>query len=380
MRPSHVRAVPLLLASLLVTGCGTASGSSSDDGPPRDEALWSPVAQAPLSARHHPVVVAVGERFLVLGGVSGEPCPPNASCTDDSPPLADGASYDPVHDRWAKVADAPSGVSLLDALYPAVVGDVAYVDSRRGLLGYDAGSDRWSRVAEPPHPWSYLASTGTRLVAFDYQSAAGSHASVLDPATGRWSALPADPLRAVTDRWLVGIDGGLAVVGHARVPDDQPPATKVAFLDADLTTWGPSRTVDVIGWAPVAVAGRLVWPSTQTADGGTTDGWGRAYPEGGVLDPSTGRFTPMTKPPTPVGGMGESPTTGHLAGVSGHLLDPVTGDWTRVPEPPGGSRDGAGWAGGTDTILMWGGAPGRGSESTGSSATGYLLDPTPAFQ
>jgi len=377
VRPRHVRAVPLLLASLLVTGCGTASGSSSDDGPPRDEALWSPVAQAPLSARHHPVVVAVGERFLVLGGVSGEPCPPNASCTDDSPPLADGASYDPVHDRWTKVADAPAGVSSLDALSPAVVGDTVYLSSRDGLLGYDSAGDSWRRVAGPPRPWTYLTSTGKRLVAFDYAAGRRSRAFVLD--AGTWRRLPDDPLGTVSDRWLVAVDGGLLVAGHSAVPDDRPPLVKVAFLRGDLSTWGPARTLDVVGWAPTAVAGRVVWGSTQTVDGGTTDGWGRAYPEGAILDPGSGHLTALPEPPRSSGGLTRQADTGHLADVGGHLLDPVTRSWTRVPEPPDGSRDGAGWAGGRDTILMWGGAP-RGDEAEGSVDTGYLLDPTPAFQ
>ena len=377
MRRSTMRTIATLLLLALTSACGPATtGGSAPTG-----ATWTAIPDGPLSARYDPVAAWVAGRYVVVGGFSGDPCPANADCASNPAPRTDGASYDPATEQWQTIADAPVGVGATSGT-STVAGDVLYVQSspdglRRGdLLAYDVRADAWRRVQKPRTPYQYLTAAGDRLVAFDYEArrSEGS-ASVLDPDTGRWTPLPPDPLGPVTDRWLVGTGAGLVVAGHSVVPDDRAPVVRVAALDETLTRWGAEWTTDVVGWAPQFVNGRLVWASDQTVDGGEVNGWGRSYDEGGVLDPTTGRTTPLPLPPRQrTGGLGTAVQTDRYVSVGDGLLDPVSGSFLHVPDPPGGPRTSAAVVGGSDTVLVWGGAP-TGHEADGSRADGYLLRP-----
>jgi hypothetical protein len=86
-----------------------------------------------------------------------------------------------------------------------------------------------------------------------------------------------------------------------------------------------------------AVGGRLVNPSLGWADGGQNE-WGRRYPNGGILDPTTGRWSSLPKGPS---GRDEwsagvlASDVGHYVGDDGWLLDLEPGDWLEIrPRPP----------------------------------------------
>jgi hypothetical protein len=364
-----MRTLSALTLLLVLGACGSGPTVSSGPGEPETGARWHRVVDGPLSARHDPVGAWVDDRFVLVGGVPGPPCPASADCAADPAPLRDGATYSPGNRSWTGIADAPDEVAA--TVGPsAVVGSVLYVRSASGLLAYDVERDAWTRVPAPPTPFDHLTAAGDRLVAFGDGTGG---ASVLDQAVGRWLRLPPDPLRRVVDRWWVWTGDRLMVAGHADVPEDRPPLVRIAFLDAELSGWGRVRETDLVGWAPVAVAGRVVWPSTQSLDGGQVNGWGRSYPEGGILDPSSGEMAPMPKPPSGEGGTCCAVTTQRYADVYGHLLDPVRRTWLDVPGIPGGSRTGGSYVGGAGTVLVWGGAP-TGREGEGSRNDGYLLD------
>jgi hypothetical protein len=377
-RPITMRApfpVRLLASLLLVAACGSPSdGSPADGSPETGGASWSALPPSPLSPRHDPVGAWHDGRFVVVGGAPGGPCPAGADCAADRPPLRDGAAYDPASRRWTDIAEAPTGVAA--TVGPSVVaGSTLYVRSSTRLLGYDIDGDVWRPVEAPPQPYDYLTAAGDRLVAFaGGASDDGGRAFVL--GEGGWRPLPPDPLGAVTDRWLLWTGDRLMVAGHAAVPDDEAPLVSIAFLDTDLATWGPAQQTAVIGWAPVAVAGRVVWPSTQSADGGEVGGWGRSYDEGGILDPVSGVMERIPEAPAGEGGTCCAVTTGRYVDVFGHLLDPVDRTWLETPPPPGGPRAGAAMVGSDEAVLLWGGAP-VGRESEGSRASGYLLQLPP---
>src|SRR5690606_35019681 len=73
---------------------------------------------------------------------------------------------------------------------------------------------------------------------------------------------------------------------------DGPAVVRMSVL-VDWSAWGPPVDTEVIGWGPVAVGERVVFPGTRSADGGTVNRWGRAYPEGGTYDPATGTWTDL---------------------------------------------------------------------------------------
>jgi hypothetical protein len=129
----------------------------------------------------------------------------------------------------------------------------------------------------------------------------------------------------------------------------------------------------VIGWGPVAVGSRVVWPGTGSADGGAVGNWGRSYPEGGILDPSSGTWQALPRPPWPPALDCCTTVVGDRVLVGGQLLDPATGHWTRVPQLPGVTRRAATVVGGPRTLLVWGGA--TTGTRPGNLATGYLLTP-----
>ena len=245
------------------------------------------------------------------------------------------------------------------------------------LLSYDVRADAWRGIQKPRTPYQYLTAAGDRLVAFDYEARRSEEsASVLDPDTGRWTPLPPDPLGPVTDRWLVGTGAGLVVAGHSVVPDDRAPVVRVAALDETLTKWGAEWTTDVVGWAPQFVNGRLVWASDQTVDGGEVNGWGRSYDEGGVLDPTTGRTTPLPLPPRQrTGGLGTAVQTDRYVSVSDGLLDPASGSFLHVPDPPGGPRTPRRPSWVAPTPCWCGAGPRRVTRPTAAGPTATCSDP-----
>ena len=85
-----------------------------------------------------------------------------------------------------------------------------------------------------------------------------------------------------------------------------------------------------------AVGGRLVNPSLGWADGGQ-NGWGRRYPNGGILDPATGQWSSLPKGSggRDEGGVGVmAGGEAHYLGAHGWLLDLDTRNWIEIPPRP----------------------------------------------
>lgn len=361
------------LLGAALAGCGAATT-------PND--AWSTIPEGPLSARRSAVAAWVGERFVVVGGWADPMCPPFADCVGpEGPPLSDAAALDPVTGRWETLAAAPIGVA---AIATAVLDDVLYVlaaehpDARPTMLAYAPREDTWTRLPAPPGPSWQLVAAGSVLVSISWSDEhEPATDAVFDPGAGTWTVLPDDPLGPSFDRAAVYTGGQLILTAKDLVPSpgsERPAVIRMAELSPDMTHWGTPHDTEIIGWNPVAVAGRVVFPGTGSADGGEVNNWGRPYPEGGIHDPADGSWEPlpvarMTGAPRLAATLPSVPVGDRLVAAGG-LLHPVTGEWTALPDPPWGEVYEQAVAAAADTLFVWGGAT-----LDGNLGEGYLLRP-----
>jgi hypothetical protein len=198
--------------------------------------------------------------------------------------------------------------------------------------------------------------------------------SVFDPRTRTWRRLPDDPLGPSSARSGTAFGDQLLLTASDLVPSrgaDGPSLTRLAALDPTLRRWTRWPDTGVIGGNAIAVAHRVVFPGTGSADGGEVGNWGRSYPEGGILDPVTGRWQPLPDPPPGPGLDGFVRRVGDRTFVAGHLLQPATRAWTPVPQPPWSARSrGQTVLTNASAVFVWGG-----SLDDTNLAEGYLLLP-----
>lgn len=368
---SRVVAIAMVLA---VVACAPG------EPPPDPTSHWETLSEAPLSPRHEAVGLWTGQEFLVVGGDSGPPCPPNASCRGPvDPPRRDGATYDPVSKTWQKIPDAPVPVSafgnatVVHGVVYLITWDVGRADAPRAMLRFDPRMRAWARLPLPPSDDARLTSAGDRVVAVsqtdEYEPAVDSW---FDDRAQRWRELPADPLRPSFGREAVWTNAGL-LLGAAELasnPGSEKPAViRLARLDPTFRHWTKVGTTEIIGGGPVAVDHRVVWPMTGSADGGEVNGWGRPYPFGGVLDPETMAWTPLPEPTTPNSDLAGYPVrVGSSVLVDGQLLRPSSSTWTSVPPGPWQATQSMTVVGSEQSLLVWGG-----STDTSNTNQGYLL-------
>lgn len=154
-------------AALASAGCGTGDAGAGS---------WHKAPAAPLSPREEALGIWTGREALVIGGSDAPPCPGGASCgRQDTPPLRDGAAFNPRTRSWRRIAAAPVGFDFAEG---AVVGRTVFVatpgsNARPGapsaVLAYRVDRNRWRRLPSPPDPkrnYTLLAA-GDRLVVYD---------------------------------------------------------------------------------------------------------------------------------------------------------------------------------------------------------------------
>lgn len=383
MRAPRGRPTAAALAVVATLAVGALAGgcAARPAALPALDAEWSALPDAPLTARRGATAAWVADRFVVVGGWSDPACPPNADCALDlSAMLDDGAAFDPTAGEWRAITPAPVPVGVATA---AVVADTLYLlvpdlgpdAGAPELLAYDGRADAWTTLPAPPERWVDLVAAGDVLVAIAGTDELGPTTdAVLDPATGQWRTLPDDPLGPSFDRQAVWLGDRLLLAAKdlAGSPGSAEPAiVRLSVLDADLGSWSAPEDTEVLGWAPVAVAGRVVFPGLGGADGGDVNNWGREYPFGGVLDLATGEWRELPDvgdeaTPAPLSGV----VVGDRVVVGDGLLDPVTGAWLRLPALPGRAATELAVAAGDGALLVWGGAT-----TSGNLDAGHLLRP-----
>ncbi|MFT4294609.1 MAG: hypothetical protein QM582_04275 [Micropruina sp.] len=382
------RAIVLLAAAVLAvvalaswTGFGRTAVPAvpepmASTTPPDAGVGWVRIAAGPLSARWGAAGVWVDDRYLVVGGREGVPCPAGANCADRRKPLTDGALYDPATDSWQRIADAPSENGV--GSQAVVVGTSVYLmEGRpsRSLLRYDLASDAWRTYRLLESFSGTLVATDRAVILLSDTDEFGTVPDrVFDPADASWSTLPDDPLGSSFDRTAVWLGDRLLLAAHDLVDNPggkKPSLMRLAELDATLTRWRTLADSPILGNGAqqLVVAGRVVWPSIGSADGGKVGNWGRAYPYGGILDPATGAWTELPEAGRKTGGLGDyRAATARLVTVAGNLLDPAARTWVDVPRLPDGERTEATVVGGPQSVLVWGG-----SDGTVSRTEGYLF-------
>ena len=345
-------AVLLLVGTL---GCGGASSPAGEVG-------WTALPDPPLTPRDGSLAAWTGQEALFLGGRTGGLCPNNASCVQPERTARDGAAYDPDRQTWRPVAPASVDLPLYGPA--ATVGDQVSVLVADQMHVYDASDDIWSRREPPPGPrdgqWSLTAADGRIIALRQTQRAAFFADQVLDPATGKWTALPADPLAPTYGRHVVATPHGLVLTGQPEV--DQPGSrleeslVRAALLDPATSTWrelpGSDQLQGVFTWTDT----RLVDAELFVTDGGQVNSYGRDVPSGGTLTLPDGQWGRLPDPPQlSTGGWRVQARGGRLTAIEGYLYDDATERWTVVPQPDGAvdNPGAAVWAG--DRLIVLGG-------------------------
>lgn len=389
-----MRAAAILTGlSLVLAGCTADDDDATDDAvstrqpqpterhtaaPSSDD--WTPLADAPLSPRTESVGVWTGKEFLVVGGVSWF-CPPGADCRgpNNEEILLDGAAYDPTTDTWRTVPEMPRATFYDTAHWTGqemlVVHQPFYVDTTAtpmtlpaAVTAFDPATSTW-RTLEPPPDEQFTHSlwTGEQLVLWSSDDEYGEALQTLDPATGRWSSLPDDPLGPSFDRSLAWLDGRFYLAALSTDDDRQPKQFVVTSLDPETGTWTDPAPTPVTFWSQEwwAFDGHFV-NASQVASGPPA-------PDSvaGALDPSTGRWVEVAQ----VGSHAEL-----QAGCQLPMIGPA-GDWlspgrsvlvsvepaaaVTVPPCPGLLEPSVGvWTG--HEFLVWGGLADPGVRNSNS--------------
>ena len=183
---------------------------------------WTKIAASPLVGQDLPMSVWTGKDMLIFGG----------SGTSGS--SSDGAAYDPATNTWRKLAPIPrslGGNLTGSGSYAVWTGKVmvawGFFGKRGGTHGggslaaatYNPATNSWTTGTVAPAQAPLFGDafwTGKEMIVWG--SPVNSHSRLgglaYDPATGKWSTLPASPLgSAERDSMLAVWTGRYLVVG-----------------------------------------------------------------------------------------------------------------------------------------------------------------------
>jgi hypothetical protein len=246
---------------------GYSGNPTYDDGAAYDPATrtWTKLAAGPLASRALPVAVWTGKDMLLFGG------------SGSSGFFSDGAAYDPATNTWRTLAPIPGslGGNLTGSgSYAVWTGKVmlawGFFGNGGGAHGggslaaatYNPAANSWTTGAVAPAQAPLFGDafwTGKEMIVWGYSS--DSHGDLeglaYDPATKKWSTMPASPLgRAARDSMLAVWTGRYLVVGGG---DNSAGLHKdAAAYDPATNSW--TRLPD----APVGFEGNGIAPDIWT--------------------------------------------------------------------------------------------------------------------
>jgi N-acetylneuraminic acid mutarotase len=291
---------------------------------------WRRIAPSPLSPRSGQAAVWTGEEMIIWGGEGGEE---SIQGPDPVPPLADGASYDPVTDSWRSIAPSP-------------------LSTGAGSTVVWAGGEMLV--------WGGHTDVGQA-------TGAVSEGAAYDAVGDRWRVLPPAPISARVGALSVWTGRELVVWGGRTADEHKLALTDGAAYSPEKNEW---RT---LAPSPVAVrfGAAAVWTGDVMLVGGGSNGGGVDPPElmdeGFVYDPETDRWdatSAMGRPsvgPTVVWtgdhaivwGGELPPDSGFTA--RGAAYDPSSDEWRALPRSGlrGRAFHTAVWTG--SAMIVWGG-------------------------
>jgi hypothetical protein len=201
---------------------GYSSTTQYRDGAAYDPATrtWTKIAAGPLAGQDLPVAVWTGKDMLIFGG------------SGTSGASSDGAAYDPAANSWRKLAPIPTslGGNLTGSgSYAVWTGKVmvawGFFGNGGGAHGggslaaatYNPAANSWTAGTAAPAQAPLFGDafwTGKEMIVWGSVSPGHLEGVAYDPATQRWSTLPASPLgRAARDSMLAVWTGRYLVVG-----------------------------------------------------------------------------------------------------------------------------------------------------------------------
>ena len=190
---------------------------------------WRNLARAPLAGSQHPTGAWTGRELIVFVGEldpDGNPWPAG---------LARAAAYDPVTDRWRRIAPLPAprygAAAVWDGSEMLVVGGSGAPRANRPPaparvgFAYDPATNHWRRLPrmESGRIGTVTVWTGKRLLVWGGSKTTGTgppvippHGLAFDPTSNRWSSLPQAPLVGRLDSTAVWTGRALLVWGGQR--------------------------------------------------------------------------------------------------------------------------------------------------------------------
>jgi len=250
---------------------GYSGDTQYGDGAAYDPATrtWTKIAAGPLAGQDLPVTVWTGKSMLIFGG------------SGTSGASSDGASYDPATNTWRKLAPIPGslGGNLTGSgSYAVWTGKVmvawgffghgggAHGSGSLAAATYDPAANSWTTGTVAPAQAPLFGDafwTGKQMIVWGSPADSPDHPQGLayDPATKKWSMLPASPLGGAgrdsmlavwTGRYLV-VGGGDSSAGLRKDAAAYDPATNswVRLPDAPVGFEGNGTAPDI--WTGASV-------------------------------------------------------------------------------------------------------------------------------
>jgi len=315
---------------------------------PEDPKLghWTAVDPGPLATRSEPKTVWTGTEVIVVGGL----------LSDQYQALSDGAAFDPATGRWRRIANRPAPGRVLHAVWTGTElftfgSDGLGLDTLTTAFAYNPSTDRWRRVPLPPSakvPHAVVW-TGRRVLA--WQPGLAAPGALYDPATGRWSPMPANSVPGAVSAGAAVWTGRELAVEGAITPEGGGPAEPRLFLfDPEDHAWRASSKLptELSTW-PFLVAGsaggQVVITGMPPTGPNPSPGGESAKATTLIYDP-VGDTWRQVQGPSDQGRPGfladevtafDAPTGPILVKGTGplHLLDVGTGSWSGSGPPPG---------------------------------------------
>jgi hypothetical protein len=377
------------VVAVAAVGHGLLVKDRASIGPSHSVGQWRELPPAPLSPRARAAGVWTGHEVIVVGG-EADPCPPNTDfCARDTRELRDGAAYDPATNAWHPIAKAPVPVEEGDSLVSAggkVVlrhpGEHTCATTRCppadtwGWYVYDPVADSWSDdLGGPPS----LRDSALSVLGSDVYGIAGRHVVSYDVGSGLWSRLPVDRNQPrLVHRQVTATAVGPVLTGYDATRPDDGTVPSVVLADVfDGTRWHRLPATGQLGNTWHWTGSSMFAPDPEESTGGAVNAYPHAYPEGGFLDPSSGRWSPLSRDFSARWGSGWGiyAVGGRWAATYGQVYDTQTGHVTLLP-PPAGAPDASTtvWAG--DVLMAFGGVyPATGASDDAVTNRAWLYTP-----
>ena len=323
---------------------GRGPVSRHNDGARYDPSTdsWRPMSQtgAP-AARSGPAALWTGDKMIVWGGFP-------------SPQADGGALYNPVTDSWTPMSTVGS---LPGGLWPPAVwaGDQMIVVSSSGSSGsrrYVPATNTWLTMATYEEDGFSIRATsrtwtGKELIIWDGLGTAGAR---YDPIVDRWS--PMQFLNAPSDRHLE------TVVWTGEL---------VILWGGDAGSSGGRYNPETDSWTPTATSSgpeerqdhNALWTGNEMIIWRGQTGAFRQITGGARFDVLTGQWRDLPKEGAPSDGeilwTGEEMLAWGGPGIGGGLFNPITNSWrpmSTTNAPPQEQTEIA-WTG--SEAILWGG-------------------------